>query len=51
MSTLAIEVICKECGGYGVEIYPDNIRIDQSLCICTDCSHSGILRDFAIEID
>ena len=51
MSTLAIEIICKECGGYGVEVYPDNIKIDMSLCICTDCGNSGTLNEFAIEID
>lgn len=51
MSTLAIEIICKECGGYGVEVYPDNIKIDMSLCICTDCGHSGTLNEFVIEID
>ena len=51
MSILAIEIICKKCGGYGVEVYPDNENINMSLCICTDCTHSGTLDEFAIEIN
>ena len=35
MSILAIEIICKKCGGYGVEVYPDNENINKSLCMCT----------------
>ena len=51
MSTLAVEIICKQCGGSGVEIYPDNIKIDMSLCICSECGHSGTLNEFVIEIN
>ena len=51
MSTLMLEVLCKKCGGYGIEIYPDNIKVDMSLCICSECGHSGTLEDFTIEID
>ncbi|MGL5379246.1 hypothetical protein [Clostridium sp.] len=50
MSELKCEVICKSCGGYGVEVYPDNIKIEMSLCICTDCGHSGTLNEFTLEI-
>ncbi|MGL5328095.1 MAG: hypothetical protein ACRDD7_02420 [Peptostreptococcaceae bacterium] len=50
MSELKIEIICKECGGYGVEVYPDLVKLDMSLCIC-DCGHSDTLNEFALEID
>ena len=51
MSILAIEIICKKCRGYGVEVYPDNENMNMSSCICTDCMHSGALDEFVIEID
>lgn len=51
MSILAIEIICKQCGGYGVEVYFDNINIEMSPCICTDCGNSGTLNEFSMEID
>lgn len=51
MSELKVEVICKKCGGYEVEIYPDNIKIDMSVCVCLYCGNSGTLNEFILEFD
>ncbi|MGL5764998.1 MAG: hypothetical protein ACRCX8_05085 [Sarcina sp.] len=50
MSELKVEIMCRKCGGYGITVFPDNVKIEMSVCVC-ECTHSGTLNEFLLEIE
>lgn len=50
LSSHNIEILCKKCGSPEIEVFWDDVRIEMSVCVCLNCSNSGILTEFEYEV-